>query len=337
MATPLWPLALAPPLQPQTMTDSKPIPDVSQPSHQTLHCSWLCFHDCPCFLIHRHHCFHQPFFNPSFLSAHLTTSLGSLSNTFSRSTNAKNSGLFFARNFSCICRTTKMASVVPFPSMNPNCIPWILISLSTFSPKPSPDTFISCSSNFIALAPHTPMDHLFLAYRYKDTELPVSRYLSLIHHHVTDLCHLLHPCLTSCTDHLAQQLRRTTRLPAFHLPYRFLYFRFRYILTCAFNYPTLYNSIPIILYIQYNPSISSSTSPVSQQYIHSHFSSFKQFTTTTSFLCHLLRCLEYRSLPSVLSFSPNIFLSCCWARATTFFAIYFTTTYRYSPTLPPPQ
>jgi hypothetical protein len=32
--------------------------------------------------------------------------------------------LFFDKNFSCICRTTKIASVVPFPGLNPICIPY---------------------------------------------------------------------------------------------------------------------------------------------------------------------------------------------------------------------
>src|SRR5665811_217631 len=49
------------------------------------------------------------------LNAHHRTSRGTLSNAFSRSTNAIHSSLFTPRYLSCNCRTMNIASVVPFP------------------------------------------------------------------------------------------------------------------------------------------------------------------------------------------------------------------------------
>ena len=62
---------------------------------------------------------------------------------------------FFARNFSCICHTTKMAFVFPFPGMNPNSIPLILTFSLNLLSQPSlqnPLQYLNpiCSSNFIA-------------------------------------------------------------------------------------------------------------------------------------------------------------------------------------------
>src|SRR5580692_11358409 len=62
----------------------------------------------------------------------------------------------FALCFSCICLITKIASVVPFPLINPNCMSSILTcSLILFSITFS-TTFIACSRSLIALYdPHS--------------------------------------------------------------------------------------------------------------------------------------------------------------------------------------
>src|SRR6267154_1169949 len=59
---------------------------------------------------------------PTCLRAHHTTSRGTLSNAFSKSTKAIHNSFCFPRNFSWTCRTIKIASVVPFPGLNTNCI-----------------------------------------------------------------------------------------------------------------------------------------------------------------------------------------------------------------------
>ena len=57
-----------------------------------------------------------------YLNAHQTTSRSTLSNAFSKSTKNILSSSFFARYFSCSWRTMKIASVVPLPAINPNCM-----------------------------------------------------------------------------------------------------------------------------------------------------------------------------------------------------------------------
>ena len=69
---------------------------------------------------------------PAFLRAHLVTSLGILTNVFFFQVyKSKVELLSFTPilNFSCICRTVKIASAVPFPGINPNC----KASIFTFS------------------------------------------------------------------------------------------------------------------------------------------------------------------------------------------------------------
>ena len=70
---------------------------------------------------------------PSFRMAHQMTFLGTRSNAFSRSTNAKYNFLFLARCFSCNCLRMNIASVVPRPGMKPNCMSSIeILSLMIF-------------------------------------------------------------------------------------------------------------------------------------------------------------------------------------------------------------
>src|SRR5580692_9760133 len=59
---------------------------------------------------------------PNWCKAHHSTSLGTLSNAFSKSTNAIHNSFFFSRNLSCTCLSTNIASVVPLPGLKPNCI-----------------------------------------------------------------------------------------------------------------------------------------------------------------------------------------------------------------------
>ena len=66
-------------------------------------------------------------FTPSFLKPHHTTSPGTQSKAFSKSTNAKYKFLFFAKYFTFNCLRIKMRFLVPHHHMKPNC----LSSLST--------------------------------------------------------------------------------------------------------------------------------------------------------------------------------------------------------------
>jgi len=59
---------------------------------------------------------------PNLCIAHRITSVGTLSKAFSKSTKPKYSFYPLTLKFSCICLTVKMASVVPLPFINPNCI-----------------------------------------------------------------------------------------------------------------------------------------------------------------------------------------------------------------------
>src|SRR5664279_3844710 len=86
---------------------------------------------------------------PNFLSAHQTTSRGTLSKAFSRSTKAIHISCFLVKNLSCICLTMKMASVVPRPGLKPNCILSICtLSLTLFSITRS-RTCITWSNNLM--------------------------------------------------------------------------------------------------------------------------------------------------------------------------------------------
>src|SRR6476469_1689108 len=98
---------------------------------------------------------------PSRLNAHHKTSLGTLSNAFSKSTKAIHNSLRFCRYFSCTCLTTNTASVVPLPGINPKCmssmqiLPSIIFLLSLASTTLS-NTFSPCSNNFTPLYdPHS--------------------------------------------------------------------------------------------------------------------------------------------------------------------------------------
>ena len=84
---------------------------------------------------------------PNFLITHLTTSLGTRSNAFSRSTEAKESFFFFSRYLSCSWRAIKIASIEPLPGMKPNCIASMSTSSRMFCSITLSDTFIICSNN----------------------------------------------------------------------------------------------------------------------------------------------------------------------------------------------
>ena len=92
---------------------------------------------------------------PKHLKAHQTTSRGTLSKAFSRSTKAIQSSLFLAKYFSCSWRTMKIASVVLFPAIKPNCILSIFTIFLTLLSMTLSRTFMACSTNFIPLyEPH---------------------------------------------------------------------------------------------------------------------------------------------------------------------------------------
>ena len=74
---------------------------------------------------------------PIHLNAHQTTSVGTLSKALSQSTKAIQSSLFLARYFSCSWRTMKIASVVLFPAIIPNCM---LSIFTTFLNAPLNDS-----------------------------------------------------------------------------------------------------------------------------------------------------------------------------------------------------
>ena len=64
---------------------------------------------------------------PTTLKAHLSSFWGTLSKAFSKSTNPIYSSLCFVRYFSWSCLRIKIASVVPGPRQEPNCISSMLI------------------------------------------------------------------------------------------------------------------------------------------------------------------------------------------------------------------
>src|SRR4029077_16153062 len=104
--------------------------------------------DCTTLISHSH--------APKDLKAHHKTSLGTLSNAFSKSTNAIYNSFFLHRNFSCICLTINMASVVSLPGRNPNCCSSIVMLLLSFFSMTLSNTFIAWSSSLIPLyEPHS--------------------------------------------------------------------------------------------------------------------------------------------------------------------------------------
>jgi len=93
---------------------------------------------------------------PAFLRAHLVTSLGTLSNAFSRITKAKYSFFPLLSYFFCIHHMVKIASVVPFPDINPNCISSIFALSLILHTDTCSVTFIAWPRSFIAVFdPHS--------------------------------------------------------------------------------------------------------------------------------------------------------------------------------------
>ena len=64
----------------------------------------------------------QPLSTSSFLKAPLTTSPGTRSKPFSKSTDAKYIFLFFAKYFPCNCRKIKLVFTVPLPGFKRNYV-----------------------------------------------------------------------------------------------------------------------------------------------------------------------------------------------------------------------
>src|SRR6266516_1979376 len=88
---------------------------------------------------------------PTYLRAHHSTSRGTLSKAFSKSTKAIHNSFCLPRNFSWTCRTIKMASVFPLPGLNPNWIASIFTIFLIRASKTLSNTFNTCSSSFIPL------------------------------------------------------------------------------------------------------------------------------------------------------------------------------------------
>ena len=131
-ATPIWPLALVPPMSSITVTNNNDLKtDPWCTATFTSDFSLFLFHHCPCFLIHYHHCFHQPFFNPQLPQRppnYLSVPYQTLS-------------------------PDPLASPASAVHLSSPSLAWIqtdfhqyLLSLSTFSPKTLSNTFIPCSS-----------------------------------------------------------------------------------------------------------------------------------------------------------------------------------------------
>jgi len=130
----------------------------------------LCLHStCNCY----YKLFLQLFFAPAYIEmiadtnhsstlnlciAHIITHLRTQSKAFSKSTKRKYGFFPLAVNFSCICLTIKLASVVPLPFTNPKCIASISICCRILCFKILSTTFIACSNTKI----HTPLDPLSL-------------------------------------------------------------------------------------------------------------------------------------------------------------------------------
>src|SRR6266516_4037939 len=88
---------------------------------------------------------------PTYLRAHHSTSRGTLSKAFSKSTKAIHNSFCLPRNFSWTWRTIKIASVVPLPGLKPNCISSIFTIFLIRVSKTLSNTFNTCSSSFIPL------------------------------------------------------------------------------------------------------------------------------------------------------------------------------------------
>src|SRR6266516_1861455 len=88
---------------------------------------------------------------PTYLRAHHSTSRGTLSKAFSKSTKAIHNSFCLPRNFSWTWRTIKIASVVPLTGLNSNCISSIFTIFLICASKTLSNTFNTCSSSFIPL------------------------------------------------------------------------------------------------------------------------------------------------------------------------------------------
>ena len=98
---------------------------------------------------------------PRYLSIHQTTSRGTLSNAFSKSTKTIHRSLLFARYFSCSWQTMKIASVMLFSAMNPNCMLSILTIFLTL-----PSIILSKPSLHTPTALCPCMSHMSLHHSY---------------------------------------------------------------------------------------------------------------------------------------------------------------------------
>ena len=100
---------------------------------------------------------------------------------------------FLYTHFSCICHTVKIASVVPFRGINPNCIapvftffPTHVLSLSLHVPV----TLLLCKTQI-----HIPLDLLSLWKLVANTTLPVIRHSPLSYYQIAQRCQPFHTAI----------------------------------------------------------------------------------------------------------------------------------------------
>src|SRR3989442_5497225 len=134
---------------------------------------------------------------PTCLKAHHKTSCGTLSKAFSKSTNAIHSSFCLPRNFSCTCLTIKIASVVPLPGLNPNCISSVFTVFLSRASITLSNTFNTCSLLFKQL--YTSVGAAFQSIPFPFIHIhhpaspPIHRHHTAPHYFIADICHPLHP------------------------------------------------------------------------------------------------------------------------------------------------
>src|SRR5664279_158911 len=173
-----------------------------------------------------------PSSTPNFRKAHHTTSLETLSKAFSKSTKAIHRSFFLAKYFSCCCLTTNMASVVPLPAINPNCMSSTFTIRLTLPSITLSRIFITCSSDFIPLyEPHSRESPLSLINIHHPTFTPVIWYFTFLHHCIAYISHPRRAWYSRCLYHISYHSCRTRCFITFHFQYCFVYFFISYLFT----------------------------------------------------------------------------------------------------------
>ena len=212
--------------------------------------------------------------------------------------------MFFSRNLSCIYHTTNVASVIPFPGINSNCIPSILTFSLNFLSKTISNTYIPWSNSFIAHFDSHPYWITFLfVYQYEYLISSQSPFPNPSPHHRSSISWLdqLQKCFHPPT------IRRSTCLSICPIPLS--------ICVIFFLRPSAIppSTISLIPYISSRCSIYLFLT-ISGFITMLPLSSLNQFTATISCLCfaNCFAILDTDLYPSsMLSFFPHFFLSWC--------------------------